>query len=110
MKTISGFILSNVLGWKIVGGFPQIKKSIVIFAPHTSYYDALYGKLCFNEFGMTHRFYPKRNFFISHEYFYEMVWVNSGAWRSRKNAVYQVARMLDEAETLHVILSAGRHF
>jgi len=26
MKTISGFILSNVLGWKIVGGFPQIKK------------------------------------------------------------------------------------
>lgn len=106
MKTISGFLLSNVLGWKIVGGFPHIKKSIVIFAPHTSYYDALYGKLCFNEFGMTHRFLSKKELFYFPMNIF-MKWYGSIPVRgvAGKNAVYQVAKMLDEAETLHVILS-----
>jgi hypothetical protein len=31
------FVLVNVFGWKIIGDFPDFKKSILIFAPHTSY-------------------------------------------------------------------------
>jgi hypothetical protein len=50
MKSISGFMLSDVLGWKIKGEFPDVKKSIIVFAPHTSYHDALYGKL--SKFGI----------------------------------------------------------
>ena len=61
---ISGFILKNLLGWKIIGEFPNIKKSIVIFAPHTSYYDALYGKLFLNEIGINHNFLSKKELFF----------------------------------------------
>ncbi|MDH3323990.1 MAG: lysophospholipid acyltransferase family protein [Flavobacteriaceae bacterium] len=40
MKKISKFILYNIMGWKIVGDFPKdIKKFIIVGAPHTSNYD-----------------------------------------------------------------------
>ena len=40
MKRISKFILYNILGWKLESDFPQdIKKYVVIAAPHTSWMD-----------------------------------------------------------------------
>ena len=65
MTTISGYILTIVLGWKIKGEFPDVRKSIIIFAPHTSYYDALFGKLYLNELGIKHLFLSKKSFSFS---------------------------------------------
>ncbi|MDY0779456.1 1-acyl-sn-glycerol-3-phosphate acyltransferase [Tenacibaculum sp. IB213877] len=40
MRFIAKFIFSNILGWKLVGSFPKdLKKYIVIGAPHTSWKD-----------------------------------------------------------------------
>jgi len=40
MKEFSKFILCKILGWKIIGDFPRdIKKYVVIAAPHTSWID-----------------------------------------------------------------------
>ena len=40
IKKISGFILFKILGWKFEGDFPKdIKKYVVIAAPHTSWVD-----------------------------------------------------------------------
>jgi 1-acyl-sn-glycerol-3-phosphate acyltransferase len=40
MKNISKFILFRLMGWKIVNDFPRnIKKYIIIVAPHTSWVD-----------------------------------------------------------------------
>ncbi|WP_397446576.1 1-acyl-sn-glycerol-3-phosphate acyltransferase [Polaribacter sp. R77954] len=40
MKTIARFILFTILGWKFKGDFPKdIKKYVVIAAPHTSWVD-----------------------------------------------------------------------
>jgi len=40
MKVFSSFILYRLLGWKIINDFPQdIKKYVVIAAPHTSWMD-----------------------------------------------------------------------
>lgn len=40
MKAFSSFILFRLLGWKIINNFPQdIKKYVVIAAPHTSWMD-----------------------------------------------------------------------
>ena len=40
MKNISKFILFQIMGWKIVNDFPRdIKKYIIIVAPHTSWVD-----------------------------------------------------------------------
>jgi len=45
MKTISKFIL-NQWGWKSVNTLPKdIKKAIIIVAPHTSNYDFIFGIL-----------------------------------------------------------------
>ena len=30
-------------GWRMVGGFPDIPKAVVIAAPHSSNWDGLYG-------------------------------------------------------------------
>lgn len=106
MKTISGYILTKVLGWEIKGNFPEVVKSIVIFAPHTSYYDALYGKLCFIELGLNHRFLSKKELF----YFpmnLLLRWYGSIPVRGVKgeNAIFKVVKMIENAESLHVILS-----
>jgi len=40
MQSISKFILFNVLGWKVVNGFPKdLDKYMVIAGPHTSNWD-----------------------------------------------------------------------
>lgn len=40
MKSICKFILINILGWKVEDSFPsEIKKCIIIVAPHTSWID-----------------------------------------------------------------------
>ncbi len=106
MKTISGFILTKVLGWKITGNFPVIKKSIIIFAPHTSYYEAVYGKLFLNELGIKHTFLSKKELF----YFpmsTVMKWYGSIPVRGviGKNAIYEVSKMFEESQSLHIILS-----
>jgi 1-acyl-sn-glycerol-3-phosphate acyltransferase len=106
MKTISGYFLTKVLGWKITSDFPDIKKSIIIFAPHTSLFDSVYGKLCFNEYGINHKFLSKKELFFF-PLNYALKWYGSIPIRgiTGKNSVYLVAKMLDDAESLHIVLS-----
>jgi len=39
MKFLSKLILIDIMGWKIVNDFPDLKKYIIIAAPHTSWQD-----------------------------------------------------------------------
>lgn len=44
MKVIIGFIFHTLLGWKTVGSFPSdLKKYVIIGAPHTHWLDFLVG-------------------------------------------------------------------
>ncbi|MCX6286599.1 MAG: 1-acyl-sn-glycerol-3-phosphate acyltransferase [Bacteroidetes bacterium] len=106
MKIISKYILINLLGWKINGEFPDVKKSIVIFAPHTSYYDALYGKLFLNRTGINHIFLSKKELFVFPMNIL-MKWFGSIPVRGvvGKNAIYEVSEILEEAQSIHVVLS-----
>ncbi len=46
MKYLSKFILNTLLGWKIVGGYPKdLKKFIIMGAPHTTNMDFVLGAL-----------------------------------------------------------------
>ncbi|MDO9579568.1 MAG: 1-acyl-sn-glycerol-3-phosphate acyltransferase [Bacteroidales bacterium] len=106
MRTISGYILTTVLGWKIRGDFPDIKKGIVIYAPHTSYLDALYGKLYCNELNINHKFLSKKEFFyfpldIGMKLFGSIPVRNV----KNKNAIYQVIEMLNNSKELLVLIS-----
>lgn len=106
MKTISKFILKYLICWKTKGEFPEIKKSVIIFAPHTSYWDALYGKLYMMQLGINYKFLSKKELFF---FPMNIVMKLYGSIPIRgvrgKNAVRQVVTMLSSAHSLHVILS-----
>ena len=59
---IARFIL-KILGYKITTDFPEIPKSIIVFAPHTSYWDAVIGKLVMKVWGVPHHFLGKKELF-----------------------------------------------
>ncbi len=60
---ISRFIL-GIAGWKVVGNFPkEIKKAVVIAAPHTSNWDLILGFLAYRALGIKARFLVKKELF-----------------------------------------------
>ena len=106
MRTISGYILTNVLGWKIKGEFPDVKKSITIFAPHTAHIDALYGKLGITQMGVKYIFLSKKELFF---FPMSILMKKFGSMAVRgvkdKNAIFQVTEILNNSDELHVVIS-----
>lgn len=106
MQKISQYIL-KLWGWKIVGDVPTAPKMVVCFAPHTSNWDFIWGKLAASAIGF------KMSFLIKEE------WVNTwgiGWWLKRQGAVPvcrskstsmtdRLAEEFKKAESLHLVLS-----
>ncbi len=64
MKYISKFIFTKIFGWKLVGNFPkELKKYIVIGAPHTSQFDFFIGLAVRNITGVKINFIGKKSLF-----------------------------------------------
>ena len=105
MKTFSGKILKS-LGWKLVGEFPDLKKSITIFAPHTAHIDAINGKLGFTELGVKFLFLSKKELFF---FPMNILMRKFGSMAVRgvegKNAIYQVVEILNNTDELHIVIS-----
>ena len=106
LKTISEYILKDILGWKIKGDFPDLKKSITIFAPHTAHIDALYGKLGIAQMGVKYLFLSKKELFF---FPMNIIMKKFGSMAVRgvkdKNAIYQVVEILNNTDELHVVIS-----
>lgn len=64
MKSISKFILFRLMKWKIVGNFPDLKKYIIIVAPHTSWIDFNIAILVKYATGLKANFIAKRSLFV----------------------------------------------
>ncbi len=45
MRVLSKFIFFKLMGWKLIGPFPEVEKCVVIVAPHTSWVDFFIGLL-----------------------------------------------------------------
>ncbi len=61
---ISKFIYTKILGWKLVGDFPRdLKKYIVIGAPHTSWKDFPIAVLARNSWSVKINFIGKKSLF-----------------------------------------------
>ncbi len=61
---ISKFIFSTILGWKLINNFPkELKKYVVIAAPHTSWQDFPIGILARNTTGVKINFIGKDSLF-----------------------------------------------
>ena len=63
MKKIAKCILS-VCGWKIVGIVPPESKFVCIVAPHTSFWDFIWGCLGYWSIGFRANFLIKKEFFV----------------------------------------------
>lgn len=61
---IESFVLKQVFGWKLQGEFPDIPQSIIVVAPHTSYWDAVIGKLFLRSAGIKHKLLSKKELFF----------------------------------------------
>ncbi|MGD9679068.1 MAG: 1-acyl-sn-glycerol-3-phosphate acyltransferase [Vulcanibacillus sp.] len=110
MKTISKFILTHLLCWKTKGEFPEIKKSVIIFAPHTSYWDALYGKLYLMQLDINYKFLTKKELFFFPMNILLKLYGSIPIRGKKKNAIRQVASMLNNAHSLHIIISPEGSF
>ena len=53
----------RLLGWKLVGRFPDEKQLLIVVAPHSSAWDGLYGLLIKVAVGIDIRFMAKREAF-----------------------------------------------
>ncbi len=104
MKFFFKYILTKVLGWKINGEFPDIKKSVVIFAPHTSSWDGFYGKLYLMNIGVKHKFLSKKELFKFPlnllMYTYGSIPVSSG-----RNFILQISEIFNSNKEIHIVLS-----
>jgi 1-acyl-sn-glycerol-3-phosphate acyltransferase len=64
LKGIASIVL-RLFGWEVTGGLPQeVKKCIIIIAPHTSQWDFIIGRLAFWHLGLKVRFLIKKEFFF----------------------------------------------
>jgi len=66
MKYLSRFIFNKLMGWKIVGEYPKdLKKFIIIGAPHTTNMDFVLGALMKFSLGLPINFIGKKSLFKS---------------------------------------------
>ena len=54
----------ELFGWKLMGEFPDVKKSVVIIAPHTSNWDFAIGRFYLNAIGISNNTLMKKELFI----------------------------------------------
>ena len=107
MKTLSGLLYSRFFGWKMKGEFPDIPKSITIFAPHTSNWDSFLGKLYLNEIGLKYYVLAKKELFTF------PLGILMRAVRAlpidRKNRktdyVGQIVKVIDGMENIHIFIA-----
>lgn len=109
MKTISHFILTKALGWKIKGDFQNIKKSVFIFAPHTSLLDSVYGKLYMMSTQTSCRYLTKKEAFI---FPFNLVLQAFGFIPVDKNKNYidHIVEMFRNNSELHIVISPEGQF
>ncbi len=63
MRAIARIIYERILGWKLVGEFPQLDKYVVAVAPHTSNWDFLIGLLVRTLSGVRINYIGKKSLF-----------------------------------------------
>jgi len=108
MKAICKYILTGIIGWKIKGEFPDIKKSVIIFAPHTSYWDGLYGKLYLMHLDIKYKFLSKKEFFKFPLKYFFIIFGSIPVYENKKYIDYVVG-LFNNSKELHIVLSPEGH-
>ncbi len=54
----------ELFGWKLIGKFPNVDKSVVIMAPHTSNWDFIIGRFYLSAIGISNNTLMKKEMFV----------------------------------------------
>ena len=104
---ISKFIFNSILGWKLASDFPKdIKKYVVIAAPHTSWQDFPIGILARNTSGIKINFIGKNSLFKGPFGFIFRSLGGTPVDRSQSNNLVEaIVKVFNEKEEFRLALS-----
>ncbi|PIF00569.1 MAG: acyltransferase [Maribacter sp.] len=106
MHRLAKFIYFNLLGWKVVGEFPDMRKCVFAVVPHTSWVDFFLGLLIRRVVDKDINFIGKKSLFRPPFGWY-LRWMGGAPIdRSKSNdTVTAIARIFDENEVFRLALS-----
>lgn len=107
MKSVSHFIFNKILGWKIVGDFdPNLQKSVVIVAPHTSWHDFYIGVFTRRILRIPIHFVAKKELFIPPFGWYFRWMGGTSIDRSKnKNTVAATAAIFNQKKEFRIAIA-----
>ncbi|TRZ42901.1 lysophospholipid acyltransferase family protein [Robertkochia solimangrovi] len=106
MKGLSRFIFNQILGWRLIGEFPDLKKYIIIVVPHTSWHDFYIGVLVRSMVGIPMNFVGKKELFNSPFGWYFRWMGGEGVDRSKNsNTVDAVVDIFEKREEFRLALA-----
>ncbi len=102
---IERFILTRLLNWELKGDFPDVRKSVLIFAPHTSHYDAVIGKLVLCSYGVPHTLLSKKELFNfpMNIVMHILGAIPVGGVKGH-NAIHDAASILNHSDEQHLVI------
>ncbi|SHJ28108.1 1-acyl-sn-glycerol-3-phosphate acyltransferase [Flavobacterium haoranii] len=106
-KFIYKLIFFKIFGWKITGTMsPEVKKSILMVVPHTSWYDFFLGLFTRGIIGLQMNFVAKKELFIF-PFGYYFKWVGGAPLDRGKNEnkVDAIAKIFEEKEEFRLAIA-----
>ncbi|APY12290.1 acyltransferase [Seonamhaeicola sp. S2-3] len=110
MQWLAKFIYYKILGWKVVGNTTlskdQIKKAVIIAAPHTSWHDFYIGVLLRSVLGVKTNFVGKKSLFaFPFGWFFRALGGAPVNRSSNKNQVQEIANIFKKKEEFRLAMS-----
>lgn len=103
-QQVARYVFEKLLRWHITTTFPDVDKSIIVVAPHTSICDAILGKLVLLSYGLTHKILSKESLFVF-PFGYIMQWFGSIPVRKHDRQTFrQIISLLSENDTMHLVI------
>ncbi|OIP04311.1 MAG: hypothetical protein AUJ97_02935 [Bacteroidetes bacterium CG2_30_32_10] len=107
MKGVLSKWVLRVLGWKIKGSLPpDIKKCILVAAPHTSYWDFLIARLTFYYMHVNVRFLIKKELFkFPFKRYIKWIGCIPVDKSNSKKAIFSAVAAIHKYDTIHLVIT-----
>lgn len=103
MRKLMNSIL-KLSGWKIVGTFPEVEKSVIIAAPHTSYWDGFWGFIALEAVGIPYAILADESLFHFPMSVLMKIIRAVPVNVKGKDAIHGATKVLKDNDNIHIII------
>lgn len=105
-KSLARFIM-KLIGWKVINHIPpDVKKCVVMMAPHTSNWDFLLGWIGYGSIGIHSKYLMKKEaFFFPAGMIFSAMGAIPVDRKSSTNIVHQVGEMFNKSDSLYITIT-----